>query len=68
MKKLINVFILLFILIIILSTIVYELFDILLSIGILSLNIDIRNILRIVAYLSFLMLIILLVINKRTNR
>ena len=68
MKKLINVFILLFILIIILSTIVYELFDILLSIGILSLNIDIRNILRIVGYLSFLMLIILLVINKRTNR
>lgn len=68
MKKLINVFILLFILIIILSTIVYTLFDFILSIGILVLKFDIRKIIRIVAYLSLIMLIILIVIKKRTNR
>ena len=65
MKKLINIFISVFILIIILSTFSYVLLDFILSTGILVINVDIRKIIWIVAYLSLLIVILLFLIKNR---
>lgn len=65
MKKLINIFIGVFILVIILSTFSYVLLDFILSTGILVINVDIRKIIWIVAYLSLLIVILLFLIKNR---
>ena len=65
MKKLINIFIGVFILIIILSTFSYVLLDFILSTGILVINVDIRKNIWIVAYLSLLIVILLFLIKNR---
>lgn len=65
MKKLINIFIGVFILVILLSTFSYVLLDFILSTGILVINVDIRKIIWIVAYLSLLIVILLFLIKNR---
>ena len=65
MKKLINIFIGVFILIIILSTFSFVLLDFILSTGILVINVDIRKNIWIVAYLSLLIVILLFLIKNR---
>ena len=68
MKKLINIFIGVIILVIILSTFSYVLLDFILSLGILVLKFDIRKIIWIVAFISLLILILLFLIKNKISR